>query len=165
MRRLARFLDWRFLFSLALLLLVAYLVFAGVEAARDNRAKGERIDVLVAELQRQHADAEADRRAAAAERAELLAGQHELEQQYSVLISRQSALLAWLREEGIEVPPRFDLPAATDPSASSVPRPAPRRPPATGPALPPSAGPSTAGKSGKAPKGQAKRKTRGIHRR
>jgi hypothetical protein len=149
-----RLFDWRLATSLALLMLVGYLVFAGIETTRDNRAKGERIDVLVTELQRQHADAEADRHSAAAERAQLLAGQRQLEAQYGVLIQRQAALLAYLRRHGIDVPARFIVTHASSATGSAPkPRRVTSRPSAT---FAPT--PVTAGKSGKVPPGKAKRR-------
>jgi hypothetical protein len=147
------FFDWRLALSLALLLLVGYLVFAGIETTRDNRAKGERIDALVTELQRQRDDAEADQRTAAAERAELLAGQHQLEAQYDLLIQRQAALLAYLRRHGIDVPARFIVTHSITTTGPTTQRPSSRRSPATS-----SPSPATVGKSGKVPHGKSKRK-------
>jgi hypothetical protein len=149
-----RLVDWRLFLAIALMLLVSYLVFAGIEQARDNRAKGDRIDVLVSELQRQHADAEADRQSSAAERAALLAGQEGLERQYAVLINRQTALLTYLKRHGIEVPTRFivttrTLSGASGGTSSTPPRRATRG--GSGASSPPAAAsPGKSGDKGKA---------------
>lgn len=102
-----RLFDWKFILSLALLMLVSHLVINGIAISNDNKAKSNRIDVLISEIQKQQESAERERQAASAERAALLAGQHNLSKKYDSTVFRQNALLIYLRRHGIKVPDRF----------------------------------------------------------
>lgn len=106
-----RTLDWRWWVSLAACLMVAYLVVGGYQ---DNVAKGHRIDALIQDGREADAhQAEADARASL-ERQALLRNQDRLLRLYRHQVRRQealdnrlSALLAYLRDQGIQVPREF----------------------------------------------------------
>lgn len=145
--------DWRFLLCLALLLIVSSVVWTGYETARDNRAKGERIDALVETLQAERADAHSDALQAEAERARLLAQLRSLHRQYERLEDYQTALVRYLRAEGIDLPVRFvRVPQSIAPRRTITPRPRFDSPAAPGAR---SSQPPTTG-SGKAHPGKGK---------
>lgn len=111
MMRILRFIDWRFIFALAFLTLVLLAGMSWRSTAQDNHAKDARIDALIAQGEREHD-------AAAAERGELLAGQRDLQVKYDSLLAQQKALLVWLRSRGIDVP--AELIAAANADSSTV---------------------------------------------
>ena len=94
------FADWRFMVTLAFLLMVGYLVLTGVVAIQQNAEKGRQIDSLIAAGHR--ADDAATR-----QRDQLLASQNRLLARLDAYDARQRALLAYLRAHGIEIPTRF----------------------------------------------------------
>lgn len=117
----------KFCAALAAASLAVALLVATITGAQDSAAKGHRIDVLIAQ-------AEKDRAAAASERASLLAGQAALTRRLDQMTAGDRALLEWLRHHGITPPtsltryltapvaptsgttsrPRVDLPGKSD---------------------------------------------------
>lgn len=96
-RAIGRFVDWRFLLSLAAVVAVA-TVAGGVYASEmDRQAKTKRIDTLVAVIEQKDKADRVERAEAAKERQRLLEGQDELRE-------RHERLLAYLRTIGIDVP-------------------------------------------------------------
>lgn len=96
-RAIGRYVDWRFLLSLAAVLAVA-TVAAGVYASEmDRQAKTKRIDTLVSVIEQQDKADRVERAEAAKERQRLLDGQTELRE-------RHERLLEYLRTAGINVP-------------------------------------------------------------
>jgi len=127
---LHRTLDWRFLATLAFLLMVAYLVLTGVTAIQQDAKKDRQIDALIA-------TAREDRAEAAEQQLVLL-------RRIDAYDARQRSLLAWLRRNGIDIPTRF----VEVPATPAGRRPATPNPPAPS-TQPPQSVPTTApGKSG-----------------
>lgn len=102
-----RLFDWRFLVALGLLLIGCFLMLSMFTTVADNKAKGDRIDTLVAQLQKERdASIRADDQAAV-QRKLLLKQQNRLLELYDSLDERQTRLLLYLRREGIDIPVRF----------------------------------------------------------
>lgn len=139
------FADWRFVVSLAFLLMVGYLVLTGVQAIQQNAEKSRQIDALITASHR--ADDAATR-----QRDELLTAQRHLLSRLDAYDARQRALLAYLRRHGIDIPTRFvDAPVIRQSSGSGLSRPGGGTPgvPATHPPKllqsPPPSGPGQSG--------------------
>lgn len=97
MNPMFRFVDWRFLLSLATVMVVSLIVANAYLVELDRQAKTRRIDTLVAHIQRQAKDSRTERGDAARERQRLLDGQAEIRR-------RHENLLDYLRSQGITVP-------------------------------------------------------------
>lgn len=96
-RKFFGFFDWRFLFSLSLLLLVVligYDKYTTEEARVAAEQRADRVEALQV----------VERRESAKERATLLAGQRELKLNYDDLAANNAALIAWLQARGYRVP-------------------------------------------------------------
>lgn len=100
-RRKTRVLDWRFLAALTFMMLVAYFVFGGLAAIRENAQ-------LVTAVQRQTQNSKDARETAAAQRQSLLDAQQQLLRQNARLQRKQDELLAYLRDNGITLPGGID---------------------------------------------------------
>lgn len=100
MRRFLGFVDWRFLVSLALVLLVFSLIFSGWTSVKQNEIKDDRIQELIVLSQDKDDQAARDRAVAAKYQAELLSYTKKLAE-------RQFDILAYLRRHGIVLPARL----------------------------------------------------------
>lgn len=92
--------DWRLVVSIAVLTLVAYVVWSGVSAS--NRA-----DEALATMQQHDQAAQVDRAEAAQDRATAAGNQRALLAYTATLAARQDALLSYLRVHGIHLPTRL----------------------------------------------------------
>ena len=92
-----RFLDWRFLTALGLLLSVSWLVFSGLKTQHDDDVKAAHISQLVTYTQQQAAEFLSNRNALLADQGLLVAYTHQL-------AVREDALLQYLRSHGIQIP-------------------------------------------------------------
>lgn len=96
-RRVTRFVDWRFLWSLIILIVVLLVASSYVSAVQGNAAKDARIESLVT--------AGAHERATAShERHQLLDAVRDLQDKNDQQAEALKALLVWLRGRGIYVP-------------------------------------------------------------
>lgn len=112
-------LGWRFWVAMSLFLLVLWLICSSFIALDQSREKDQRIDALIEGIRQQEEIAAEERLAASKERADLL-------QYTKALADRQRSLLAYLREEGVDIPLRFLKPLEA-PRIVSSPTIAPRR--------------------------------------
>jgi hypothetical protein len=102
--RLHRFFDWRFVASLAVLVLFVAVIRSGLAA-------GEERDRAFALYESEHRDAIADRAASAHERAALLKGQQDVQ-------AKLDRLIAYMRSQGYSIPD-YVLSSEDDDSSSS----------------------------------------------
>lgn len=107
-----RFFDWKFCVAFAFMLLVAYFVYAGIASVRRN-------DELVRLVKDQRDTSALARKDATRQRVALIVTQRQLVRQLGHLQHKQDALLAYLRDNGIEVP--ADLPDTRRSSTSGRP--------------------------------------------
>ena len=144
------FADWRFMVSLAFLLMVGYLVLTGVSAMQQNADKDRRDAIRSAQINDLIAAGQRSNEAASRERQALL-------NRLSAYDARQRALLAYLRAHGVEIPTRFIEAPVTPGGVSSVTRsPSAPQKPSSGPIFnqpPPSiAAPGNSGEHRHGPK-------------
>jgi len=95
-----RVFDWRFLLMLAVLLMVAYLVYVGVAAVRDGRTKDEQVHALIGTIRADNADAARERGISAHNQRLLL-------DYTKALAERQGELVGYLQRHGVKIPARY----------------------------------------------------------
>lgn len=97
MRRIIRFIDWRLVLSITVLLIVAAAIQSSLATAHDR-------DRLAAQSVHDRQVAAVERQEASEERARLLTGQRQLEIKYDALLATQNRIVAYLNGRGIFVP-------------------------------------------------------------
>lgn len=97
MRRMIRFIDWRLIVSITVLLIVVSAIHSSLATAQDR-------DRLAAEAVRKDRIAAAERRDASAERARILEGQRRLEEKYDALLATQRRIVGYVNARGIFIP-------------------------------------------------------------
>jgi hypothetical protein len=112
--KFVRTLDWRFWLALACAVMVAYLSFVGYSGVKASQVKDERIDHLIESLDSRSRQGAVDRAQAADDRAQAREDREAAQRERRALTGyierlsgRQQELLAWLDENGIEIPTRF----------------------------------------------------------
>lgn len=99
--------DWKFWLSLTLAMCVAYLAFVGYSAVQDGREKDRQINALIQTAEAKDRAAERRDAAAAQERTTAAEAQKALLDYTRALADRQTAILAYLRAHGVELPTRL----------------------------------------------------------
>ena len=110
MKKYLRGLDAKTVAATALLLIVLLSFWQLLHQQNDLAEKDRRIDALIGSAQTKDDAAVMERRAASRERRAIAANQRALLAYTRSLAQRQGALLAYLHEHGIEIPPRFTVP-------------------------------------------------------
>lgn len=122
MKKQLRAVDWKFWLSMTLAMCVGYLAFIGYAAVQDGREKDRQINALIRTAKEK--DRAAERRDALAARERIAAAevQEALLAYTRALADRQRAVLAYLRQNGIELPVRLvrEVPAPRIASGDSA---------------------------------------------
>lgn len=107
MRKYLRGLDARTFAAFAMVLVIVLVGWQLVQQSQAVDMKDRQIDALIASTEAKDAHAAEDRGVASAERQTLMANQAALLAYTKDLADRQTALLAWLRHNGVEIPTRY----------------------------------------------------------
>lgn len=99
--------DWKFWLMLSLAMMVGYLVFVGYAAIEDGREKDRQNAALIRKLDDKDRQAERAAVAATDAAARSAANQAALLDYTKALADRQTALLAFLRRNGIDLPVKY----------------------------------------------------------